>query len=455
MASEDSFSAFEHLGVKVPKILFPNKSVDLNKWAIIACDQFTSQADYWINVKKHVNDFPSTLNMVLPELYLNENDVDERLISIYEHMEKYINNNILIEYEPCLIYVERKLLSGIRKGLMLLIDLEKYDFQPGSESLIRATEEVVENRLPPRVRIRKNALIETPHALMLFDDNKKSVIEPLSRIKNTFEKLYDFELMFDGGHITGYKISDEKIILDIFKNLEKLCDKNSFNKRYNLDIDKQPLLFAVGDGNHSLASAKVLWEDIKKDLPSNMQSNHPARFALVELVNVNDDSIVFEPIHRIVFDINIDTFFDEIENYFSCLNCPVSIIKETENTNFEDLLANLSKDTNSHQIPFISSQYKGFISVEKPVWNIEAGTLQYFIDKYIEKHLDTKIDYIHERETLETLGKKEGNIGFYLPPMHKSQLFKTVIMNGSLPRKTFSMGEAKEKRYYLECRKIT
>ena len=454
MASKDILSVFEPIGVKVPKILFPDKNVDLNKWAVIACDQFTSRPDYWTKVKNHVNGSPSTLNMVLPELYINESDIDERLISINNHMKKYINKNILVEYEPCLIYVERKLLSGIRKGLMLLIDLEKYDYHTGSQSLIRATEEVVENRLPPRVKIRKNALIESPHALMLIDDIENEVIEPVSLIKNDFEKIYDFDLMFDGGHITGYKISDEKIIFDIFKNLEKLCDKNTFIKRYNLDINKEPLLFAVGDGNHSLAAAKVLWEDIKKDLPSNMQSNHPARFALVELVNVNDDSIVFEPIHRIVFDINIDTFFNEVKNYFSCLDCPVSIIKEDKNTNIEELLAKFSKDTNSHQIPYVSGQYKGFVSVDKPVFNIEAGTLQYFIDKFIENHPGTKIDYIHELETLETLGKKEGNIGFYLPPMHKSQLFETVILNGSLPRKTFSMGEAKEKRYYLECRKI-
>lgn len=411
---------------KKADILIP-KNVDFSKWSVVACDQYTSEPEYWEEVKELTKNFPSTLNIVFPEVYLSEGE--GRIAEINKTMGEYINDDIFTEYKNSLIYVERSVKNGkIRHGIVGMIDLEEYDFSKGSDSYVRATEGTVLERIPPRVKIRENAKLELPHIMILIDDRTKSIIEGLADKKNEFEKIYDFELMKKGGHIEGYKISDiesDKVIssLDVLGEEYSLKYGDNFGSK---------LLFAVGDGNHSLATAKTCWENLKKNLSLEEQKNHPARYALCELVNLHDDSLEFEPIHRVIFGIDEDKFYRELERYYD-----------------------ISYSDNGGQ-KFIAVSEKGEkeVYVKNPSTSLCVGTLQNFIDDYI-KNNGGEVDYIHGDDVTRRLGTMKGNMGFLLPVMEKNELFITVIKDGALPRKTFSMGEAHEKRFYLEAKKIT
>lgn len=438
------------VGVKIPEILLPQKDIDLGKWSVVACDQYTSQEDYWECVENTVGSSFSTLRLILPEVYLEKSDVEKRIQNINKKMADYLDEKVILPQKPGFIYVERKTsCQKSRKGLMLAIDLERYDYNKGSKALVRATEGTVIERLPPRVKIRENALLELPHIMLLIDDPGKTVIEPLSKLKETLTKAYDFELMMEGGHVEGYLVQNEELTLNILKALQKLADPESFKEKYG---ENNPLLFAVGDGNHSLASAKAFWESLKPSLGSDAKENHPARYALVEVVNVHDEGLDFEPIHRVVFGITPDLFINEMICYFN---------EKGENAAFKSIccLDAIKKELSApskgiHRIPFITEKSCGIIEVQNPSHNIEIGTLQSFLDYYSSKNPECRIDYIHGEDVTEDLGQKEGNIGFFLPAMDKNDLFKTVIKDGALPRKTFSMGEACEKRFYLEARRI-
>ncbi|HHW31558.1 MAG TPA: DUF1015 domain-containing protein [Clostridiaceae bacterium] len=443
----------EHIGISIPEILLPAKECDLYKWSVVACDQYTSQIEYWDKVKDIVGNSPSTFHLILPEIYLEEKDVDLRIEKINKTMNEYLRQNILCSSKPCFIYVDRKTShSPSRKGLILAVDLEKYDYSPGSQTLIRATEGTVVERIPPRLRIRENASIELPHIMLLIDDPDDTVIGPLSQNIHRLEKVYDFDLMMGGGHIQGYKVEDENIIADIVHALNKLASPKVFNEKYGFSDYKAPLLFAVGDGNHSLATAKSHWENIKKKLPEDKTLTHPARYALVEVVNVHDKGITFEPIHRILFNANpklieieLIKICKDMDPFFRLFDCKESCLAEVDA---------LRKQTKAHVIPFVAEEEYGLIAINKPKQNLEVGSLQFFLDAVMKKYDQIKIDYIHGEDVLTSLAAKEGNIGFILPSMKKQDLFKTVILDGTLPRKTFSMGEAEEKRFYLECRKI-
>jgi uncharacterized protein (DUF1015 family) len=447
----------EKIGMHIPEILLPSKNINLMKWSVVACDQYTSQPEYWEKVESNINYSPSTLHLIFPEVYLEDTSTDLRIDKINRTMEQYLKDNILVSLGVCLIYVERETSRGsLRKGLIAAVDLEKYDYNKGAQSLIRATEGTVLERIPPRVRIRQNASIELPHIMLLIDDPDKTVIEPLAEKVGMFEKLYDFDLMMDGGHIKGYKVSDEETILRTLEALENLADEDKFKEKYNIGPDKGVLLFAVGDGNHSLASAKAHWENVKATLPYEKLLSHPARYALVEIVNVHDNGLSFEPIHRVVFNVKAEKLLNEAKSYFkstsSTVNASFHIYKTKEHMNSE--LKTYRKRKDIHAIPFIAGNNYGIIVIVNPSSNLEVGTLQSFLDEFVKKDINVKIDYIHGDETVTALGSQDGNIGFYLPPMNKHDLFKTVILDGALPRKTFSMGEAEEKRFYLECRKI-
>lgn len=445
---------FENIGIGLPKVLLPAKNVDMTKWSVVACDQYTSQPEYWSKVEDIINGEPSTYHLIFPEIYLEGDDREKRIQTINKNMKKYLKEGILISLKPGFIYVDRQTTHAeSRKGLIICVDLEKYDYNKGSQSLIRATEGTVVDRLPPRVKIREHASIELPHIMLLIDDSEKTVIEPLSETLDKREKLYDFDLMMNGGHIKGYKIEDEETISNIVDAISRLADPDAFRKRYGVGKDKEVLLFAVGDGNHSLASAKVHWENVKKNLPKNEKKTHPARYALVELVNVHDEGIVFEPIHRVVFNVNVDKTLERMLKFFekhSKSNLSYFDSKES----LSNRLSELRKNRNVHAISFITKDKLGIVAVENPKFNLEVGTLQAFLDDLGRTDSKLKIDYIHGEDVVTSLGIKEGNIGFYLPSMNKHDLFKTVILEGVLPRKTFSMGEAEEKRFYLECRKI-
>ena len=409
-------------------ILLP-ENADMSKWAVIACDQYTSEPEYWEDVTKIVGDEPSTLKVTLPEIYLEEDNVAEKIAEVNEEMKKLINNNFFRTLKDGLIYVERTQADGrIRKGLMGKVDLEDYSFAKDSQTLIRATEGTVLERIPPRVKVRENAPLELPHIMLLIDDDKKEIIEGLTDKVSEEDKVYDTDLMKNGGHIKGYKLNDE-LIEKVLEGIGELADKEKFEQKYNVK-DKGVLLFSVGDGNHSLATAKTCYENLKKTLTKEEYENHPARYALVEVVNLHSDALDFEPIHRVVFGVNPEHMMEELKKFY-----------ET------------SEEGEGQVIQYVYKGKKGKIVIKNPKSNLAVGSLQMFIDEYLKKN-GGKVDYIHGEETTEKLGEQEGNIGFLLPNMHKSELFKTVILDGALPRKTFSMGHSYDKRYYLEARKI-
>ncbi len=402
---------YNKIGFKPADILIP-KDVDMTKWSVVACDQYTSEPKYWEEVENIVGDSPSTLNMVFPELYLSDDNSD-RINKINRYMNKYLNEGIFKEYKNSFIYTERVIGGGkIRKGIIGAVDLEAYDFTKNSKSLIRATEGTVIERIPPRVQIRKDAPLESPHIMILIDDAKKEIIEQID--KTSLEQVYDFDLMKNSGHISGYLIENTNEICEKFENLLSEQGEN-------------PLLFAMGDGNHSLATAKTCWENIKQGLTDEEIKNHPSRFALAEIVNIHDDSMEFEPIHRVVFDVNPEEL--------------ISAFLKAEN--------GYIGEGDGQKIIVLYGECKKTITIPKASHTLEVGTLQKFLDSY-----GGKIDYIHGANVTESLAKNKNTIGFILPAMNKSDLFVAIKNDGVLPRKTFSIGEAFEKRFYLECRKI-
>jgi hypothetical protein len=439
---------FNDIALNITNVLLPRKGTDMTKWAAVACDQFTSQPDYWDEAYKTAENAPSTLNLMLPEIYLEDEDVEDRIKVINGTMKEYLSNGTLEETEPCMILIKRDTkASPVRTGVVVALDLEKYDFTKGSDSLIRATEGTVTERIPPRMKVRKNADVELPHIMILIDDPDCTAVEKLSEYAeaNQLSPVYDFEMMMKGGSITGWKITDEKVINDFAEALRKLASPDVFNKKYGLE-GVAPLLYAVGDGNHSLASAKCHWEELKKQGAS---MDHPARYALVEIVNVHDKGIIFEPIHRVLFGVNEEDFTDSMLEYFGENASYVS----TDELNIGAAKADATLPY--HTIPVCFGNFNGIIYIDKKEHTLAVGAIQKFIDEYLKEHPEVKIDYVHGNSITAELGGKDGNAGIFLPAMEKSDLFLTVIKNGSLPRKTFSMGEAFEKRYYVEARKIT
>lgn len=443
---------FENIGLNVPTLLLPQKSVDLHKWSVVACDQYSSQPEYWATVDKIVGDEPSTLRVIFPEVFLEDDDADQRIVAINATMEHYLEGGILEEHKGFILLDRKTSQVESRKGLVVALDLEHYDYGVGSQSLIRATEGTIVDRLPPRIRIRENAKIELPHIMVLIDDPERTVIEPL--FDRNFEQVYDFDLMMESGHLKGYKIEDEATINTIAAGLAELSSQEVFNDKYGV-VDKGVLLFAMGDGNHSLATAKNIWES-KKAAATNVADvmEDPARYALVELVNVHDEGLEFEPIHRVVFNVNPARMLEDMGPYFAGQGSGCSVELFAEATELEKRITELRGHEDVHVIAFISKDGYGLIKLSNPRLNLEVGNLQSFIDTYLEGQENAYLDYIHGSDVVTELGARENNIGFYLPVLGKAELFKTVILDGALPRKTFSMGEADEKRFYLEARQI-
>ena len=410
------------------EILLPDfERIDGTKWAVVACDQYTSEPEYWTEAERIVGNEPSTLRMILPEVYLSE--TEKRVPLINAEMENYLKN-ILISSRESMIYLERTLENGkVRHGIVGMIDLDEYDFNKGSSSLIRATEGTVLSRIPPRVKIRKDAPLELPHILMLIDDPEKTVIEPLAGKSSDMEKAYDFVLMLGGGHVRGFYVNKDEENR-ISGALDSLISPNAIKKRYGGDF--APLLFAVGDGNHSLATAKTCYENLKAEIGAEEAAKSPAKYALVEIDNLHDDSLEFEPIYRVVFGIDEDDIKRELHKYASSLD---------------------GKEK-AQSVTVIGENSEENITFEHPSAQLTVGTLQNFLDSYIASHEGAEVDYIHGEASLRKLASKKNSVGFLFEGMTKDQLFKTVICDGALPRKTFSMGHANDKKFYLECRKI-
>lgn len=409
-------------------ILLPNfDKVSAKTWAVVACDQFTSEPEYWEAAEREVSDAPSTLRLILPEVYLSE--TESRLPKINDTMKKYLDGTLECRGDS-MIFVERTQSDGsVRRGIVMAIDLECYDYRKGADSLIRATEATVVERIPPRVAIRRGAPIELPHVMLLIDDAQRTVIEPL--INETGDNVaYDTDLMLGGGHIRGRYLSDAEKD-SVGRALDALITPEAIEARYN-EAGLAPMLFAVGDGNHSLASAKATYEEIKAAIGDEAAASHPARFALVEVVNIHDEALKFEPIFRVMFGVDAQDVVRSLSEYVS----------------------SLSGKAEAQRISFIYGGVEGELVAEHPEKQLTVGTLQDFIDGYISSHKGAEVDYIHGEGSVRELCKKENSIGFIFSGMEKDSLFPTVMFDGALPRKTFSMGHAEDKRYYMECRRI-
>ena len=434
---------YPDIGIQIPRIHLPRKGTDLTRWAVIACDQFTSEPEDWHRVETLVGDQPSTYHLILPEVYLEKPGKAARIKFIQDRMRYYLQSNLL-EAREGLIYVERTVNGKTRRGLMLCLDLECYDFTKDSTSLVRATEGTIVERLPPRMKIRTGAALELPHILVLVDDPQQTVIGPLEKAKAGLEKIYDFELMLASGHLTGYAVSDP-LEAQVVASLRRLANPEVFAAKYGLSQEKPVLLFAMGDGNHSLATAKAVWERMKPEVGLD----HPARYALVELENVHDEGLEFEPIHRLLFGLKKD-LFASLKAYFGVDFSYTPVASSEEMIKVVD-----NADDPRQAIGLVGGGREfGILEIANPSSNLPVGTLQAFLDAFTIDGGADKLDYIHGGEVVCTLGALPGNAGFYVPGMHKSDLFKTVILDGALPRKTFSMGAAREKRFYMEARKI-
>ena len=400
--------------IKAPHILLPKKGIDMNAYAVIACDQFTSQPEYWDELKRETENKVSTFHMIYPEAYLENTNQEEYIENINKNINSYLLDKSLVDIGECFILVERTTPYGNRRlGLVISIDLEEYSYKHGVPCSIKASEATIEERIPPRLKIRKDAQIELPHTLLLFDDKEKTIVEPLYRNKDKSPCLYDFELNQNGGHIKGYLITNTN---EVIKKFNELYKKNN-----------NGLMFVVGDGNHSLATAKAHWENLKKNLSEEERNSHPARYALVEANNIYDEGIKFEPIHRILFNCSND-FVEGLEK-----------VMDGEESNC-----------------FLYTQKIGKKPLKSPKNAAKTYQIvQNYIDEYIGKHRETKVDFIHDEQSLiDVANKNPDSVAIIMPALGKGDIFEFVAKDMVLPRKSFSMGHANEKRYYLEAKRI-
>ncbi len=423
-----SYKNFMNMAFKPADLLLP-RGAEMEKWAVIACDQHTGEPEYWQKAKETVGAADSALKLILPEVYLEEPDVGSRIESIHREMNRLLAENRFDKYPDTLFYIERTQSDGaVREGIVGRIDLEEYDYHAGSASQVRATEAAVPERLPPRIQVRRGAALELPHTMILIDDEQKTVIEPCARAVAEAKPVYDFSLMANGGKIRGFALPPEEAER-IRAALERLGGREAFQSRYGLE-NAPILLYAVGDGNHSLAAAKEFYEQLKRENPGKDFSSHPARYALAEIVNLHSPALQFEAIHRIV-----------------------------KRTDPQALLAAMTKtldlrdEPSEQQFTAVFGETERKLFIHKPLSELTVGSVQVFLDDYLKSN-SGKTDYIHGADVVRRLSRRENCIGFLLPDMKKSELFPTVIKDGTLPRKTFSMGRAEDKRYYIECRKI-
>ncbi len=400
--------------IKKSTILLP-KNIDFTKWAVIACDQFTSQKDYWKKLENLVGDAPSTLKITYPEIYLNDN-MDGRIANINKNMDEYLSSNIFEEIDG-FVLVEREVVGGKKRlSLVLSVDLETYDYRR-VRTEIRATEDTIIERLPVRLKIRENAKIELPHIILLIDDAKKDIIEPIYKNKDKLRKLYDFDLNMDGGHIAGYEVRETS---EIIEKIYSLLDSEVQIAKYGVDAG---IMMAVGDGNHSMATAKEHWNKIKSSLSEEERQNHIARFALVEVMNIYDEALIFEPIHRVVFN-NKERFVEGLKKELSG----------------EGKLTLVTKS--------------GITTIDCPLKSSETiTTVQSYIEK-MRKEIDLEVDYVHGENYVSEVVNENDALGILMPEFAKSELFEYVVNVGNLPKKAFSIGTAENKKYYIEAKRI-
>ncbi|HET9072464.1 MAG TPA: DUF1015 domain-containing protein, partial [Acidimicrobiales bacterium] len=426
------------LGIAVPDLLLPARGVDLAAWSVVACDQFTSQPEYWERVDQLVGERPSTLRLIYPEAQLDRPDREERIAAIHAAMADYLARGVLVPWPATLVLVRRVDSHGrTRWGLLVALDLEQYDWHPGSHGLIRATEGTIESRLPPRVQVRRGAPLEVPHTLVLMSDADHGVIGPLAASAKLREPLYDTSLMLGGGRVTGWAVDQAAHLEAVTSALEHLAA--------GLDPDN-PLLFAIGDGNHGFATAKTCWDELKAGLSEEERATHPARFALVEIVNVLDPGLSFEPIHRVLFGLSRADFDAELARH--CTGFRVESVEPTE-------VAGLADDQSSGQrFGIADSDGAAIYTLSDPHGAIAVATLQPVLDALVDSE-ECEVDYIHGADVAAELATEPGNLAVFLPEFDKATVFDAIRVGGELPRKTFSLGDASDKRYYLEARRIS
>ena len=423
------------IGVRLADILLPRPDVDLQRWAVVACDQYTAQSDYWAAVEDLVGDSPSALRLIYPEVYLGEPDPQSRIDAINASMRDYLERGLWDTYEETLLLVRRATTVGVvRWGVMVALDLERYSWNADDRTLIRATEGTILDRIPPRKRIRENAPLELPHIMVLISDAAGSVIEPLAAMSNDLTPVYDVGLMQGGGRVTGWAVPVQALpaFADALAALYDALDPTD------------PLLFAMGDGNHSFATAKSCWESLKTTLSDAERETHPARWALVEIENIFDQGIEFEPIHRVLFDTPREVFEAELARH-----CASFVVSPTDTA--AHLIERVSSATEQTFGYCDRSGYATY-TLADPKASIPAGTLQAVIDALVAA--GREVDYIHGTEATSAIGRRGANLGLFLPAIPKDSFFASIVADGALPRKTFSLGEADEKRYYLEARRI-
>lgn len=417
------------------EILLPQRDTDLGLWAVLACDQYTSQPEYWQKVENRVGDAPSTLHIILPEVYLEDADVPARIEKIHAAMKQYLAAPLTRKVQGY-IYVERTCAGHVRQGLVGCVDLEDYSYEKGASPRIRPSENTVVERIPPRLAVRRGAAVESPHILMLADDAEQSIIEPLAAKKSTLEQVYDQELMLEGGNVRGWAVTTQADIDAIAAAMAKLDDPARFAALYGADAKVKPFALAVGDGNHSLATAKAYWEEIKATLPQSEWDSHPARYCLVELENVQSPAIEIEPIHRVLFGAEVASVLKNAAAFATANDSEI-----------------VPDGKGQQQYVGLQGNGSQTLAVQNPPHPLAVGTLEMFLQDYMEHHPTVRVDYVHGEDAVRQLAT-EGAIGILLPPVQKSDLFLGVAQGGVLPKKTFSMGHANEKRYYLECRRI-
>ncbi|MGN1074911.1 MAG: DUF1015 domain-containing protein [Eubacteriales bacterium] len=421
--------------VFLPAAVYLPVRADMTRYAVIACDQYTSDAAYWQRVEAFVGGAPSTLRMTLPEIYLEAPDRDARVHRICETMNAYLADGTLAEGPERFIYVERTLPDGkLRRGIVGRVDLEAYDYLPGAKTPVRVTEGTITSRIPPRLVVRRDAALELPHVLLLIDDAERTVIEPLADKTGAMEKLYDFDLMERGGHLRGYAVgaAEEARILAA---LDRFADPAVFERKYGLPASSGVLQIAVGDGNHSLATARAHYLAVTEGMSREERLAHPARWALAELGNLHDESLEFEAIHRVVFDTDPAALLAALRRFY-----PDAVLAD-------------APVPGAMAFAYESADARGVISLPNPPAKLAVGALQSFLDAYLAEN-PGRIDYIHGEDEARAFGRGAGAIAFLLPAMGKDELFPSILHDGSLPRKTFSMGEADSKRFYLEARRI-
>lgn len=425
----------EQVGILFPEILVPDEKINKKKWAVIACDQFTSNPDYWAKAARTVGGSPSALHIILPEAFLRDSDVEERIKHAKETMESYISDGVLVKLPAGAILVERETPFGTRLGLVLAVDLDRYDWEVAAKPLIRATEQTVVDRIPPRMRMREGAMIECPHIMLMIDDPKDTVLSPVYQARGNCAMVYDTDLQQDGGHIKGWFVDDETLLGGIVDALEALKAKA-----------RDGMLFAVGDGNHSLASAKAVWDSKKKGMTEEEREASPLRYALCEVVNLYDNGIAMHPIHRVLFNVEPSSALRQLVTILNSMGADARMM-------YTRGARSIARE-GIQIIQFESKMAKGRIEICKPVHALVSMTLTAALDRLMDELPKAELDYIHGDEEFHELAKEHASLGFLMEPMTKDQVFSSVIEYGVLPKKSFSIGQAVEKRYYYECRLI-